>query len=89
MRTTKIESSGTEDQTEKKSKDREDSQAHPDGNPYQLNHAGNWRFGNAGNPARGIDRVRGHPQIAADPQLSTDYAVRLTLLRLLPPAKRR
>jgi len=55
------------------------------GNPYQLNHEGALEI--PGMPAiqlAGLTALEATKRLRADPQLSTDYAVRLTLLRLLP-----
>jgi polysaccharide export outer membrane protein len=55
------------------------------GNPYQLNHLGALEI--PGFPAirlAGLTAIEATRRLRADPQLSTDYSVKLTLLRLLP-----
>jgi polysaccharide biosynthesis/export protein len=55
------------------------------GNPYQLNHAGAIEIpGLPAIPLAGLTAYEATKRLRADPQLSTDYAIKLTLLRLLP-----
>ena len=55
------------------------------GNPYKLNEAGALEIpGMPAIPLAGLTAFEATKRLRADPQLSTDYAVRLTLLRLLP-----
>ena len=55
------------------------------GNPYQLNHDGALEIpGMPAIPLAGLTAFEATKRLRADPQLSTNYAVKLTLLRLLP-----
>jgi protein involved in polysaccharide export with SLBB domain len=55
------------------------------GNPYQLNHAGALEIpGMPAIPLAGLTAFEATKRLRADSQLSTDYAIKLTLLRLLP-----
>ena len=55
------------------------------GNPYKLNHMGVLEIpGMPAIPLAGLTAFEATKRLSADPQLSKDYAVRLTLLRLLP-----
>jgi len=55
------------------------------GNPYQLNHSGVLEIpGIPAIPLAGLTAFEATRRLRVDPQLSTDYSVSLTLLRLLP-----
>jgi len=55
------------------------------GNPYQLNHLGVLEIpGLPAIPLAGLTAFEATRRLRADPQLSTDYVPRLTLLRLVP-----
>jgi polysaccharide export outer membrane protein len=55
------------------------------GNPYQLNHDGVLEIsGLPAIPLAGLTAIEATKRLSTDPQLSTDYVVKLTLMRLLP-----